>query len=51
MTIISTSCITSIGIHYPRVESYLVYLKGLELIQRGSRNLGSVFIAVCEQVF
>ena len=42
MIIISTFCITSIGIHYLRVESYIVYPKGLKLIQRGPRQLGSL---------
>ena len=33
--IISTSCITLIDIHYPRVQKYIVYWKGLKLIRRG----------------
>ena len=35
MIIISTSCITLIDIHYPRVQKYIVYWKGLKLIRRG----------------
>ena len=47
---ISTFCITSIGIHYFRVESYIVYRKGLKLIQRGPRQLADVFTGAYEQV-
>ena len=41
MIIISTYCtIRSIGIHYLRVESYIVYRKGFKLIQRGLGSWG-----------